>query len=277
MTAGAALHGHLHLVCERDAATGRTFVGAQSFAAPMHLSKPHWDGRTLIINAVNPTAGLFSGDTVEISVAARPAASALFTSPSASRVHRARTDEPAAHVRQRFTVDAGGWLEVCPEMLIAQAGSRYEQESTLEVTGNGGLLFVDCLAPGRVASGEVFAFEKVRCRTRLTVDGELVAVENCRLSPGDHSLHPLRVHHEHSYHATWFAVLPDTVAPSPFVKSVSAFSGDRVASGASALNPRAFVGKILAADSPSMRKAITGVRELVYAQAGRDLPLWRKL
>jgi urease accessory protein len=273
---GAALRGHLHLVCEADAA-GRTFLARQSFRTPMHLSKPHWDGTCLIINAVNPTAGLFSGDSIDVSVRVGPGASALLTSPSASRVHRARGDEPAALVRQHFEVESGGWLDLCPEPLIAQAGSRYEQETRFDAADGAGLLAIDCLAPGRVASGEVFAFEQVRIRTRLHVGGELLAVENCRLSPQDGSLHTLRVHHEHSYHATWLAVFPTPTPAAPLLEAIAALSDDRIAAGASALNERAFVGKVLAADSPAMRRAISAIRSACYAQLGRPLPNWRKL
>jgi urease accessory protein len=268
----SALRGHLEIVCERDGA-GRTFLARQSFAAPMHLSKPHWDGHHLVINAVNPTAGLFSGDEIDIDVHARDGASALFTSPSASRVHRAREGEPAARVRQGFHVESGAWLEVCPEMLIVQAGARYEQQTSLEVAAGGELLYFDCLAPGRVAMGEVFAFEHALCRTRLRVDGELLAVENCRLSPADGSLRPLRVHHAHSYHATWFAVFSKDAPDLP--KAVAPIEEALV--GASALSSRAFVGKILAEDSPAMRRAITKIREVCYAFAAKPLPNWRKL
>jgi urease accessory protein len=268
----SALRGHLDLVCERDDA-GRTFLARQSFAAPMHLSKPYWDGHHLVVNAVNPTAGLFSGDEVEIRVRARAGASVLFTSPSASRVHRARADEPPAKVRQDFHVEAGGWLEVCPEMLIVQAGARYEQHTNLTVEADGGLLYFDCLAPGRVAMGEVFAFERALCRTRLRVSDELLAVENCRLSPNDGSLHPLRVHHAHSYHATWFAVFPIDTPELP--KAVAGIEDAVV--GASASSNRAYVGKILAEDSPAMRRAITKIREVCYALAANPVPNWRKL
>lgn len=270
----SALRGHLDLVCAPDAA-GRTHLARQSFAAPMHLSKPHWDGHTLVINAVNPTAGLFSGDAIDITVHAAAGASALLTSPSASRVHRARGTESAARVRQKFSVETGAWLEICPEMLITQAGARYEQRTTLDVAPGGGLLALDSLAPGRVASGEVFAFEHVRMRTELTVDGELLALENCRLAPGDDSLHPLRVHHAHSYHATWFAVFPLETTALP--ARIAALSDEKIATGASALNARAYVGKILAADSPSLRRAVARVREICYGLAAKSLPNWRKL
>jgi len=268
----SALRGHLDLVCESDDA-GRTFLARQSFAAPMHLSKPYWDGHHLVVNAVNPTAGLFSGDEVEIRVLARTGASALFTSPSASRTHRARNGEPPARVRQDFHVENGSWLEVCPEMLIVQAGARYEQHTNLTVDSGGGLIYFDCLAPGRVAMGEVFAFEHALCRTRLRVNGELLAVENCRLSPNDGSLHSLRVHHAHSYHATWFAVFPNDIPDVP--KTVGNIETAIV--GASALNSRAYVGKILAADGPAMRRAVASVREICYAFAAKPLPNWRKL
>jgi urease accessory protein len=188
-------------------------------------------------------------------------------------VHHARDGEPPARVQQDFLIESGGWLEVCPEMLIVQAGARYDQQTDLTVQPGGGLLYFDCLAPGRVAMGEVFAFEHALCRTRLRVDGELLAVENCRLSPNDGSLHPLRVHHAHSYHATWFAVFSNDAPDLP--KAVAHIEEALV--GASALSGRTFVGKILAEDSPAMRRAITKIREVCYAFAGRPLPNWRKL
>jgi len=131
----------------------------------------------------------------------------------------------------------------------------------------------DRASSGRVAMGEVFAFEHALCRTRLRVNGELLAVENCRLSPNDGSLHSLRVHHAHSYHATWFAVFPNDIPDVP--KTVGNIETAIV--GASALNSRAYVGKILAADGPAMRRAVASVREICYAFAAKPLPNWRKL
>jgi urease accessory protein len=269
----SALRGHLDLVCARDDA-GRTALARQSFAAPMHLSKPYWDGHHLVINAVNPTAGLFSGDEVEIAVRVESGASALFTSPSASRVHRARDGEPAAFVRQTFSVARDGWLEVCPEMLIAQAGARYEQHTRLEVEPGGGLLYFDSLAPGRVASGEIFAFEHVRVFTRLLVGGDLLAAETCRLAPADDSLAALRVHHAHSYHATWFAVFP--AAPPTDLRTAFPAAPELLI-GASQLDRHALVGKILAAHSVALRRGIDAVRTACYAALGRPRPAWRKL
>ena len=55
------LAGHLELVCDVDS-RGWTRLGHQSFRAPYHLSKPHHDAGALVLNVVNPTAGLLEGD-----------------------------------------------------------------------------------------------------------------------------------------------------------------------------------------------------------------------
>ena len=54
-----ALTGNLHLVFASDPLRG-TFLAAQSFSAPMHLSKTYWNGETLLVNVVNQTAGSYA-------------------------------------------------------------------------------------------------------------------------------------------------------------------------------------------------------------------------
>ena len=50
---------------------GRTVLAGQSFRAPFHLSKSYWDvdAGVLIVQVVNPTAGILAGDRLESSVA----------------------------------------------------------------------------------------------------------------------------------------------------------------------------------------------------------------
>ena len=55
-------HGHLSLLAAvRN--HGRTVLARQSFRAPFHLSKPYWDAdsRALLVQVVNPTAGILAG------------------------------------------------------------------------------------------------------------------------------------------------------------------------------------------------------------------------
>src|ERR1700757_1092782 len=119
--------GHLHLVCSSDK-EGRSFLSAQSFRAPLHVSKPHVDGGTLVVNMVNPTAGIFDDDRIDVEVKVEAGARLLLTTPSASRVYRSRKGG-TARMRQRLEVGCGGFLEYYPEPFIPQQGARFWQQN----------------------------------------------------------------------------------------------------------------------------------------------------
>src|SRR5688572_614578 len=97
----AEFFGHLAL---RAAARedGRTSLVAQSFRAPFHVSKPYWDedAKTLLVQVVNPTAGILSGDRLESEIAVEAGAALLVTTPSASRVFQMK--EGTADYCQHF-------------------------------------------------------------------------------------------------------------------------------------------------------------------------------
>ena len=104
----------------RDAAMRRGASASASvssdwlaFCAPFHLSKPYWDGRALLVQVVNSTAGILSGDRLATEVVVGEGASLIVTAPSASRIFT--MNEGAAQATQRFTVERCGWLEVAPE------------------------------------------------------------------------------------------------------------------------------------------------------------------
>lgn len=162
----AEFSGHLSLraVARSD---GRTVLANQSFRAPYHLSKPYWDTetRTLIVQVVNPTAGILSGDRLESSIAVERGAALLATTPSASRVFRMR--EGIAECHQHFTVAADSWLEVMPEPLVPHRGCRYRQTTRIAFEPGAELFFADLLMAGRVAHGEAWAW------TSLVLDLEL--------------------------------------------------------------------------------------------------------
>ncbi len=175
-----------------DPATGRSFVGEQSHRAPMHVGKGHWDAdaRVLTVHTVNATAGLFAGDAVDWRVRVGAGARLRLVGPSATRVHRAarggiETDDEAV-MAQGFTVAAGGWLEVWPELFIPHAGSRCRQTTRVEIARGGRLLFCEGLAPGRVAMGEAWAFDSLRWATDIVYDGRPVARERWRMQPAAH-------------------------------------------------------------------------------------------
>ena len=172
----AEFSGQLFLRAEARA-DGSTALAGQSFRAPFHISKPYWDADTgvLLVQVVNPTAGILRGDRLESEIAVGAGASLLVTTPSASRIFQ--MEGGTAESRQRFRVEAGGWLEVAPEALVPHRGARFHQKTVIEVEPGGRLFFVDQLQPGRVAHGEAWLWDRLCLELDVRWGGELVLRE----------------------------------------------------------------------------------------------------
>jgi urease accessory protein len=265
--------GHLDLVCGLNA-KGESHLSSQSFRAPMHISKPHLDGTTLIVNAVNPTAGLFEGDEISCDIRVEKDSSMLFTSPSASRAHRMNGGGEAV-LNQHFLVDSGGWLEVFQELFIPQEGSRYRQKTVIEIEANGGLLFFETLAPGRVASGEAFQFQHLDWETEIFYDGARVAREKYRITPS--SLMAMRSVFPTAYYACIFVFNPLLKPASPCWQEIGALQGKSAWAGTSRLHRTGWSIKVLASGSVELRKVIHAIRRILYEATGRlPMPELRK-
>ena len=185
--------GHLHLTAAADPRTARTALRAQSFRAPVHIGKGHWDpaADVLTVHTVNATAGLFAGDAVDWRVRVEAGARLRLVSPSATRVFRharpgGEISGDDARTDQTFHVGgAGAWLEVWPEGFIPHAGCRHRQTTRLDVEAGGGALLCEILAPGRVAMGEAWAFERLRWALDISHAGRPVARERWDLRPAE--------------------------------------------------------------------------------------------
>lgn len=268
--------GHLQIELAADAA-GRTYISKQSFHAPMHLSKPHWDRNYLIVQAVNCTAGLFSGDRIDFSVHALADSRSLITSPSAQRAYQARDPEAFAEIGQAFRVEAGAWLEVCPEVFIPQRGARVRQRTRIDLATDAALFFIESLAPGRVGSAESYAFEMLDWSTDLFVDGDLLARERYRLSPEEPGIMTLRSYYPDAYYASCYLAAPGLADRGDLRRGVLALSGEGLQLAASFLAPNIAAIKLLARGSLEMRAGLQSLREYCYSFLHQPLPAWRKL
>lgn len=260
------IEGHLDLVCAAGP-DGVSYLKRQSFSAPFHISKPHLDADALVVNLANPTAGWFSGDRVTSRVEVEPGARLLLTTPSASRAHR--MPEGEAHLEQTFVVRASGFLEVLPELFIPQRGARFRQRTRIELEPGATLLFWESLAPGRVASGEVFSFTSLEWETDLVLGGQLILREKYALRPDDLSLKSLQTHYGAAYYATLLFVgheLPPCELPSD----------QEFCFGMSKLVRGGAVGKLLAPYSLGLRKGLKFLRQSIYQSLGQPVPDLRR-
>ncbi len=266
------LKGNLRLVCRADPVRG-TFLAEQFFSAPIHLSKAYWNGDTLLVNVVNQTAGIFGGDSITAHVVVEPGARVLLTSPSAARFHPSRGRE--SRLRQIFEVRPGASLDVFPEISIPQRDSRSRQETAIEVDPGGEILYLETLAPGRVASGETFAFTRYAWSTDIRVAGRLVHRERAAIAPDQPaSLAGLRAFFPAAYYGGFVLISPAAEKwDVDFPQAVSRLSEGLAAHlAASRLSAHGWSVRVLAADSLALRESIRRLRELVYARLDRPLP-----
>ncbi len=265
---GRAIRGHLDLRCDLRP-DGASYLSRQSFRAPIHLSKPHLESGALVVQLVNPTAGFFDGDRLDLSVEAGQGSSVVLSTPGASRVHRARGGEPAS-CSQHLAVEEGAFLEWIPEPFIPQAGARYHQQTKIVLAAGAGLFFFEWISPGRVARGEVFDYEELRWELDLEVAGKLVARERYLLDPADHSLAALRERFPAAHYVTAFVAGID---PGEWPgEALDALSGEQVYLGHGPLPEGLHMIRALCADSIRARALLADLRRMLYAAAGRAAP-----
>jgi urease accessory protein len=269
----ADFHGHLALRAAARPDDGVTALAAQSFRAPYHLSKPYWDAdtRTLLVQVVNPTAGILSGDRLESAVAVDPGAAVLLTTPSASRVFCMRTGAPSASSLQQFTVAADAWLEVLPEPLVPHRGSRFHQRTVLDVAPGGAAFYADLLFPGRIAHGETWAWDRLVLELEVRSDSSLLLRE--RLDQSADHLHALatlaRAGESASFGNAVFIApgLASDPAP-PWRTALHALQTDGVWVGASQLRTGAgWSIKFVAPDGILLRRTLASIRRTLTPAA----------
>jgi urease accessory protein len=268
----AEFSGHLMLRAEARG-DGHTVLARQSFRAPFHLGKAYWDveGRTLMAQVVNPTAGILAGDRLELDIAVATGASLLVTTPSVSRVFHMRAGEAVGV--QRLVVAEGGWLEFLPEPLVPHHASRYRQATEIDVAAGGELVFGDFLTPGRIARGEMWAWTRLKLELTVRVSGELILRE--RLDQSGEELKALAKLAGAEEGVCCFgnivvvsAALGDGGA---WCEALEALHGTRAWVGVSALrgNRGGWSLKIVAADGAEMRRVVSEVRRILAEKLPR--------
>jgi urease accessory protein len=257
--------GHLHLICSRNS-LGQNHLRRQSFRAPMHLSKPHDDEDTLVVNLVTPTAGVFDDDEIDYNIQVEANARLTLTTPSSSRVYRSRSGS-TGKVHQHLHVGPGAFLEYFPEPFIPHSGARYHQQNSLHVDEGGSLLFFEWLSPGRVASGESFQYHELRWDTDLWFANQLVARERYSLTPAQDSVSALTMTFPHAHYLGCFITGID-----PPHEAIDALNNADVYIGCGPLIHGGHAIKAVCNGSLAARKTLRVLREILYAAHAKKPP-----
>ncbi len=265
---GSALSGHLHLDCDVRA-DGVSYIAHQDFRAPIHIGKGHVDQGQLVLNIVNPTAGFFDGDQVDTLITVKPGASLVLSTPAAARVYQTRSGKPAAN-HQQFRVEENAALEWIPEPFIPHAGASYVQTTKIDLHASASLLFFEWLAPGRVAKGEIFAYENLRWELDLRVDDHLIARERYNLCPDNHSLEALGARFPAAHYLSVYAA--GIMTRDWPAAELDALTNENISLGHGPVQHGVHVIRALCSDSLHTRRLMEHLRRLLYAHAGKIPP-----
>jgi len=118
-----------------------------------------------------------------LDVEVKAGAAAQITTTGATRLYRHRAGAPDSEQRARFSVGDRGLLEYLPDAVIPYAGSRHVQRTEIRLGRESTLFWWEVLAPGRLAAGERFAFERLRVQAEIYAGPRPVLREDYLLEP----------------------------------------------------------------------------------------------
>lgn len=165
--------------------SGKTHLVRRTQKFPLHFTTPLFLDENApgmaFVYVQNPSGALFSGDWLELRIAARNGGMLHITSTSATKLHRM----PNGSAFQKVYLEArqGSYIEYLPDQLIPQAQSCYEQETTIDLDQGSMLIASEIIAPGRLARGETFAFSRLKLETRVRLAGSTLFTDRILMEP----------------------------------------------------------------------------------------------
>lgn len=183
------VRGCLHLEFCYQQTEQRTRLEHSEQQPPLRVVRafPLEDGAAMV-HLHNLSGGVLGGDQLEMTIEVGEQACAQLTSTSATRIYRSRPHTPPARQTTTIKVRDGGLLEYLPDPLIPFAGSRYQQVTRIELGNDAGLFWWETVSPGRLARGELFAYDILHLDLDITTPDKPLAIERVRLEP---ALRPL--------------------------------------------------------------------------------------
>ena len=243
-----------------DVERQQTWLSERKTGGLCHVSKPYWDGDVLLTQVINPTAGLFAGDTLAIRVSVEEGSSVALTSPSATRFHT--MDSEKARVDQHFSIKEGAYLEFLPDWNIPQKNSEVEQDTTVDVAKGGQCVFVERFMPGRIAHGEAYTFRSFTARTKVYYASKLVSQERMHLEGGEDGW-PLHTREfKISYYGAFWLVKENIKDQQKIVYELeNLLSSDQIYCGVTLLNDSVMIVRLMASRSVHMQSCIVQTRK----------------
>jgi urease accessory protein len=169
---------------DADADATRMFVPMQEppWRAIRAFQNPQ---RQAVVHLHNVSGGIFSDDSLCLSIEAGTSTRVQLTSVGATRIYRQRGDRSTARQFTSIRVGDGAMVEYLPDVVIPFSGSRFSQSTAVSLGPNAGFIGWESLAAGRIASGEEFAFDSFHSNCSVSSEHQPLALERYTLSPSE--------------------------------------------------------------------------------------------
>ncbi len=164
---GEGWRASLHLGFRQS--PGKTVLAERFREGPLAVQRALYpEGGLCHVYLLHPPGGVAGGDLLDIKARVAPDASALVTTPGATKFYR--SIGPVACQQQSLKID-GGTLEWLPQENILFPGAQVELTTCVELTGDAGFIGWEINCLGRPAVGERFAAGRAVFRFSLLRDG----------------------------------------------------------------------------------------------------------
>jgi urease accessory protein len=183
---GPSWHARAHLNFGLKAA--KTVLTKIESFGPLYLRRlfyPEGPGPSGVTPAqaclLHPPGGLVSGDFLEVGVNVGDGAQILMTTPSATKLYRARDHLSLQRQEVEATLNGASVLEWLPQETIVFSGARGVFETVFRLSEDSRLIAWDVLALGRPEAGEKFSSGGFSQGLSVFREGVPVILERLRL------------------------------------------------------------------------------------------------
>jgi len=155
--------------------SGRTVLKHRRQRGPLAVQRTfHPEGDTCHLYLLHPPGGVAGGDRLTIEIGLTPQASALVTTPGATKFYN--STGPTAQQVQRFSLD-GGCLEWLPQENIFFPDAAVELQTEVDLHGDARYIGWEFNCLGRPVIGERFGEGSALFSTRLRRDGRPLLID----------------------------------------------------------------------------------------------------
>jgi urease accessory protein len=176
------MHARLHLAF--SAVSGGTQLHCLQQDPPWKVVRafPNPSGESLV-HLHNVSGGVFGGDHLSLDIDLAADAQAQVTSTGSTRVYRPRDQAADALLATEIHLGKDALLEYLPDSVIPFRDARFEQRTDVYLEPGATLFWWEVIAPGRMASGELFAYQALRVSTCIWSQGRPIYIDRISLRP----------------------------------------------------------------------------------------------